>query len=96
MMHFIGEACGVISSACFIACSIPQVIQCVRSGHGKGINHAFMIIWIAGEFFLMAYAIYLHWNLTLFLNAFFNAVLISVILRYIYWPRINSKEDSHE
>ena len=87
MIHFLGQACGIISSACFIACSIPQVFQCIRQGHGKGINPLFMIIWIIGEFFLMVYAIYLHWNLILFFNALGNAVLISVILRYIYFPR---------
>jgi uncharacterized protein with PQ loop repeat len=82
------ELFGYLASACFILCGVPQVVLCVKQGHGKGLSHLFMWIWFAGESFLLVYAFFgLNVNIPLLLNAGFCFLTCLVILRYMYFPR---------
>ena len=82
------EIFGFVASACFILCGVPQVIECIVRGNGKGISALFIWIWLLGELSLSVYASFgLAFNIPLLLNAIFCTIVCFVIIIYIYFPR---------
>ena len=82
------ELFGYAASACFILCGVPQVVLCIKQGHGKGLSHLFMWIWQFGEISLLVYAIFgLNFNIPMFLNSLFCSLICLLILKYLYFPR---------
>jgi len=82
------ELFGFIASFCFITCGLPQVLLCIRQGHGDGVSKGFIWIWFLGELALLFYAsLALAWNLPLLLNAIFCSLICLIILNYIYFPK---------
>lgn len=79
---------GYIASFCFIVCGFPQLILCVKQGHGDGISHGFMWLWLLGELALVFYtSLGLGWNIPLFLNASLCSIICLIIMKYMYFPR---------
>lgn len=82
------EIFGFIASICFIGCGIPQVFDCIKNGHGRGISALFIWVWLVGELSLLVYAaLFLNFNIPLLANATFCTLICLVILKYIYFPK---------
>ena len=43
------EVIGYIGGLAFALCGFPQVLQCYRQGHAKGMSVAFLGLWATGE-----------------------------------------------
>lgn len=82
------EYVGWFASLCFALCALPQAYQCVKQGHGIGINKLFMWIWLSGEVSMMPYIVIKHgWDWPIMFNLTVNTFFIIVIMKYIYFPR---------
>lgn len=80
------EILGWIGSTCLMLCGLPQAIQSYRQGHSQGINKLFLLTWFLGEIFTLVYVISIG-SAPLLLNYFSNIIIISVIIKYMWWPR---------
>ncbi len=40
---------GWIGAFCFAICSIPQVVQCFKTGHANGLSGGTLALWFTGE-----------------------------------------------
>lgn len=80
------EVFGWISSICLGICALPQAIKCYRQGHAEGIDYMFLGLWTLGEIAGIIYVIYIN-SLPLIVNYSFNLVLLSIIIKYILYPR---------
>ena len=83
------ELLGWIGNASLAVCGVPLAIKCLRTGttsptlDGLGL---FLPLWVTGEFCTLAYVIYLG-DYPLLLNYAANAVSLSVVIKYRFWPR---------
>lgn len=79
---------GFIAAFCFIVCGLPQVLLCIKQGHGEGLSKSFMWLWLLGELAQIFYAVFgLNYNIPLLLNGIFCFVICIIIMYYIYFPR---------
>lgn len=84
----IGEILGWLGSFCFAFCGVPQVIKCIKSGNADGVSAIFLWMWLMGELCstpaLIMTTGYVWWILA---NYFVNAICLSIIMKYYYFPR---------
>jgi uncharacterized protein with PQ loop repeat len=73
---------GWIGSILFAICGLPQAIQCVKDGHSRGLNWVFLICWLFGEIFTLAYVAYTTGDWVLLSNYLINLVFLATMLRY--------------
>jgi len=48
-------ALGILSSFLFAICALPQLIECIKQKHAKGVNALFLLLWAGGELSLFGY-----------------------------------------
>jgi uncharacterized protein with PQ loop repeat len=85
------ELTGWIGAILFAICALPQAIQSFKDGHSRGINNLFLLFWMLGGIITLVYVLFKHGlDLPLITNYVLNIVLISVIMKYKYFPRINN------
>lgn len=74
---------GWVGSIAFAVCGLPLVISCVRQGHARDVNNAFLILWSIGEVCYIIQVIadfgFVMW---LLFNYLMNAAFIVVILYF--------------
>ena len=76
-------ALGWIGSFCFAAAGIPQVCQCIKQGHARGVSLWILILWLIGEVcYVMAVFSEFGWVWWQLANYLTNVIVISVILAY--------------
>lgn len=78
---------GWVGSICFALSAAPQAWKCHKQGHGHGLSHGTLGLWVVGEVATLWYvliSIGLNWPLVT--NYGLNLVFLFVILRYRYWP----------
>jgi len=79
---------GWVGSIGFAICALPQVIQCVRQGHARGLSPWFLGLWLTGEIcYVMAVLMEFGWVAWMMVNYILNIAWILVMLRYLVWPR---------
>jgi len=84
MIELIGWTAGIL----FALCGAPQAIKCWRDGHGQGLSHAFVWMWVVGEVLMQVYVFGKHgWDMPLLVNYWVNTVFVLVIMKYMYFPR---------
>lgn len=77
---------GWIGAILLSFCALPQVIKCYKQGHGEGLSHGLIIMWGVGEVLLFVY-VFPTGDIPLIINYGLNAVYVSIIARYKYFPR---------
>jgi len=83
------ELIGWIGSFLFAICALPLSYQSYKDGHSRGVNQLFLLLWLGGEIFTTIYVLLKHGvDLPLLANYAFNILLILVIMKYKYFPRI--------
>lgn len=84
---------GWLSAFLFIVCGIPQALQSYKSGNADGISSAFLLMWYAGEILGAIYATSLKpIPVPILTNYIFNIVILTIIMKYKYFPRASRKE----
>lgn len=84
---------GYIGSMLLAFCALPQAISSAVSGHSLGISGLFLWTWFLGEVCLIVYtAAVMGMHNPLFLNYMVNTVLVGIILKYKYYPRIGRRK----
>lgn len=82
------EFFGWISSTMLLLCGVPQAYKSFKDGHSRGISTAFLVLWTGGEFFGLAYILTMKdLSLPLLTNYSFNAIMVSIMLFYKFFPR---------
>jgi len=77
------EVLGWLGSTCLALCALPQVIQCVKQKHAKGVSFWFLLLWLLGEIFTMIYVFAQHGlDLPLTCNYLINILFIIIIIHY--------------
>jgi hypothetical protein len=80
---------GWTSSALLAACGIPLAYDAYNKGEANGVPAPFLWMWYVGEWLALFYVLLQHGlDGPLLANYGFNILLISVVLRYKYWPRL--------
>lgn len=77
MLEFFGWLGGILLGIC----ALPQAIHSFRTKSAEGISTLFLLIWLFGEIFTLAYVVP-KGHAPLIFNYVLNIVLISVILKY--------------
>jgi len=80
------ETIGWIGSILFAICGLPQAIQCAKDGHSRGLNWFFLLCWLFGELFTLAYIIPKN-DYPLIFNYILNLVFLVIMIRYKIWER---------
>jgi uncharacterized protein with PQ loop repeat len=81
---------GWIGSVMCALCGFPQACKCFKQGHAKGVSKLFILMWLMGEIcFIIATLTSFGFVGWLMLNYFCNIFFISIILRYLIYPRKN-------
>jgi tetrahydromethanopterin S-methyltransferase subunit C len=83
---------GTIGAVAFALCGAPQAWKCYKQGHGDGLSFGFMGLWALGTLATICYAALLPGatlasKMPLFFNYAGNVAMISVIFRYMLFPR---------
>lgn len=83
-----GEFIGWLGGSLLAICGLPQAIKSYKEGHSRGIDNAFIWMWMIGEILCLLYVSL--WikplSLPLVANYIFNILIISVIVKYKYFP----------
>lgn len=91
------ELLGWIAAVLFALCGAPQAWDCFIKGNAKGVSPAFIWMWFWGEVLMLGYTLGKVGFIGPFmLNYMVNLFFITVILKYMYWPRLAAKEDNFE
>jgi uncharacterized protein with PQ loop repeat len=78
---------GWIGSICFAACGVPQVVQCVRQGHARGLSPVFLMLWLIGEVcYVAAILMEFGWVGWMMVNYLINLLCLVIICWYRIWP----------
>jgi len=80
------ELSGILGSILFAICAVPQAIECIKTGHARGLNYFFLIAWALGEVFTIIY-IWPRQDWILLGNYFFNSLCVIIMLKYKIWER---------
>lgn len=75
------EIIGWIGAILFSVCGLPQAWQCAKDGHARGLNWAFLLLWLGGEIFTIIY-IWDKPDLPLKVNYMVNLLYLIVMIRY--------------
>lgn len=82
------EQLGYISGLCLGWCALPQVFKAIKDGHAEGVSRFFIWLWLVGEIGMTVYTLLkIGFDRPLLMNYGLNMVLISVLVKYSYWPR---------
>ena len=54
-MSNVGEYIGWLGAISLAICSVPQVIQCVKTKTAVGVSWGFLLLWLFGEVFTLIY-----------------------------------------
>lgn len=82
------QVIGYLSSIIFAVALSPQVWRTYKTGNAKALAPLFLHLSFSGEALMAAYIILQHsWDLPLLISCFMNMLFLSVIYRYLYWPR---------
>lgn len=80
------EVIAWIGSILLALCGIPQAIKSFREKHADGLSVVFILMWFGGEILVLIYTLHLR-DWALVFNYAANIALISVLVRYKFWPK---------
>lgn len=67
---------------------VPQVIKCVKQGHGKGLSKLFLWSWLLGEGLILTHFVIKSDGIGLIVNYSFMIVCILTVMFYKFFPRV--------
>lgn len=82
------EVIGYAGALLLAICALPQAIMSLAQGHSYGLSHGFLWSWYLGEILMLGYVIgTVGPGGPLFYNYLLNTFLLSIIMKYRYFPR---------
>ncbi len=82
------EAIGYTGAILLAVCALPQMIMSIVTGHARGLSHLFLLSWYIGEILMLIFCIKtIGTHGPLYYNYLANTIMLSVIVRYKYFPR---------
>lgn len=82
---------GWIGASAFAVSGLPQAIKSVKDGHANGVANGMIILWLIGEGAMLMYSGLKYTNdFALLTNYVLNAILVLIIARYKYFPRLST------
>lgn len=82
------EIIGWIATVFFAISAAPQAFKAIKEGHSKGLSVITLILWYLGEWLMFWYAIVRYpTDYILLINYFANIILLSIIVKYKFFPR---------
>jgi hypothetical protein len=89
----INDYIGIIGSILLASSSLPEVYESVKRGY-SGMSKGMMILWLLGVIFISTHIFIKHgiseW--IVLLNYMFSLIMISIIIKYKWWPRCLPKK----
>lgn len=83
------ENIGYIGAILLAVCAFPQMIMSIKDGHSIGLSSSFLLSWYIGEICLLYFTVTtIGTGGPLFYNFLANTVMLTVIIKYKYWPRL--------
>mgnify|MGYP000418236679 CR=1 FL=1 len=82
------ESIGWIGSVLFAMCGLPQAVECAKHGHARGLSWGFLLMWLGGEVFTIAYVVWKGSDPILLANYLVNLIFLAIMLRYKIRERI--------
>lgn len=76
-----------VGSAFLLVRMIPQVIKCVKQGHGKGLSIWFLWAWLIGEGLILTHFVIKSDGIGLVINYSFMICCILTVMFYKFFPR---------
>lgn len=65
-------------------------MHCVKQGHARGLSTTFLSLWLIGELcYVAAVLMEFGWVAWMLMNYILNIVCVSVMFKYLIWPRKN-------
>jgi len=80
------EFFGWLGAILFAICGMPQAWQSWRDGHSNGLNWFFLLAWLFGELFTIAYVLP-KMDMPLLFNYAINLIFLAIMIYYKLWPR---------
>lgn len=62
-------------------CALPQAISCIKTGHSRGLDWSFLLLWFFGELLMILYT-FERKDIPLLTNYIVNLVFVIIMLRY--------------
>lgn len=81
---------GWASTFCLAVCGTPQAYKSWKEGHSEGMSWEMLLLWFAGEIFLVFYA-GMDFNVPVLANGLLNTAIAGIIIFYKINPRISDK-----
>ena len=83
------EMIGYFGALLLAVCAFPQMIFSIKEGNSVGLSHGFLLSWYIGEILMLVFTVItIGTSGPLFYNFLANTVMLTVIVKYKYWPRI--------
>ena len=88
---------GWIATAILAFKAFPQVLKCYRKGNAKGVSPMFLWFWVVGQALMLTFML-LQTTITypVVVYCAINVIMVSIILRYRYFPRHDNVHDEIE
>lgn len=84
------ELIGWIGGIMLAICGAPQSYKSWVDGHSDGLTHGLLWLWYIGEWLTFAYILsFDKISMPLLLNYSINIILVTVMVKYKYFPRGN-------
>jgi membrane protein implicated in regulation of membrane protease activity len=72
---------------------VPQAYKSYKEGHSEGLSPSMLWLWLGGSICIIPQII-VTFNAPLIAVYFANIIFVSIMLRYLYWPRSQNDENS--
>lgn len=80
----IADFIGWVGSVAFAVCGIPQAWECCKNRSARGINPAFVLLWLIGEIsYIISVLLKFGWVTWMMFNYIANIASIAVIVFYL-------------
>ena len=82
------ESLGYVGAILLAVCAFPQMLMSIKDGNSFGLSSGFLLSWYIGEILMLAFTVTtIGTSGPLFYNFLANTVMLTVIVKYKYWPR---------
>jgi hypothetical protein len=78
---------GMLGSACYMFCSVVQLIQTIKAGNTRHLYDIYILVWSIGNVFTVSYVALYVPKLPLIINYLLNSIALGIIIYYRFYPR---------
>ena len=87
-IELLDQILSTVGSCLLLFRMVPQVLKCIKQGHGKGLSKLFLWSWLIGEGLILTHFIIKSDGLGLIINYSFIIVCILTVMYYRFFPKV--------